>query len=370
MEGAGMDMRAAETYIDQGSSSLTDWADIRKKALKEKDFEIALAVACGPQNVHPRRERLDYEVIKDLIKAVKDNGLGSPYFKQLLKGTFNIYDLTPYDCRAIASMILKDSQRLTWEAKWRRALGELRNRYQGGPHAAFTVPQLAGDPPYDRPEDQAEHLPQDVLADIKKAARKAILQIPPAGTPEGIYTKIKQGLSEPFTSFLDRLTQAVDRQVSDEAAKPHLLRGLAFANANAECKRIISAVPGQPTVTEMVETCSMVGTPQHVATIQASTWGEQVERILKAQYENFLKTLAALQPALQQINSTEVMATKSVGGPCYKCKYGHVKKNGPELEKTMKSPGLCPRCRRGKHHVSQCYSKMDVDGRPLPLLEN
>uniref|UniRef100_A0A8C3QKU9 CCHC-type domain-containing protein n=1 Tax=Cyanoderma ruficeps TaxID=181631 RepID=A0A8C3QKU9_9PASS len=362
-------------HIPTDSFSGTDWADIRKKALREKNFHIAESIALpgsyGPQDGNPRWERLDYEVVKDLMKAVKENGLGSPYFKRLLKCTFNTYDLTPYDCRSIASMILTDSQLLIWDAKWRRALGELRNKYQGGPNAALTIPQLAGDPSSDRPENQARDLPRYVLADIKEAARKAILQIPPAGTPESIYTEIKQGPSEPFTSFLDRLTQAMDRQVSEEAAKPHLLRSLAFANANVECKGIISAMPGQPTVTEMVEACSKVGTPQYVATIQASIWGEQLKKILKAQNETFLKTLTELQLACQQNSSTEVMAREFVGGPCYKCgKHGHVKKNCPESAKTVKSPDLCPRCRRGKHHASQCHSKTNVDGRPLPLPGN
>lgn len=185
------------------------------------------------------------------MKAMKDNGLGSPYFKQLLKSTFNTYDLTPYDCRSIASMILTDSQPLIWIAKWRRALGELRNRYQGGANAALTIPQLAGDPPNDRPKNQARDLPRDVLADIKEAAQKANLPIPAAGTPESIYTEIKLGPSESFSLFLNCLTQAMDRQVS-EAAKPHLLWSLAFANANVECKHIFSAMPGQPTVTQMV----------------------------------------------------------------------------------------------------------------------
>lgn len=58
-----------------------------------------------------------------------------------------------------------------------------------------------------------------------------------------------------------------------------------------------------------------MGTPQHVATIQASIWGEQIKKILKAQDKKFSKTLAALQPALHQNNSTEVMATKFVGNP-------------------------------------------------------
>lgn len=82
-----------------------------------------------------------------------------------------------------------------------------------------------------------------MIADIRKAAQKAIFQIQPFGTPEGIYTEVKEGLSESFASFTDCLMQVVDRQVSDEAVKPHLLRRLAFANASAECKPVISAMP-------------------------------------------------------------------------------------------------------------------------------
>ncbi|KAM4878867.1 endogenous retrovirus group K member 5 Gag polyprotein-like [Sylvia borin] len=141
-------------------------------------------------------------------------------------------------------MILTDSQILIGEAKWRRGLEELRRRYQRGPNAGITVAEMAGDPPNDEPCHQARDLPRELLADIKKAARKAILQISPAGVSESIYTEIKQSTSESFSSFIDHLTQAIDRQVNDEVAKPHLLRSLAFANANTECKRIISAMPG------------------------------------------------------------------------------------------------------------------------------
>lgn len=114
--------------------------------------------------------------------------------------------------------------------------------------SALTFAEIAGDAPHDKPEDQAD-LPREVIADIKEAAWKAILQVQPAGVPEGIYTEVKQGASEPFTSFIDRLTQAVERQCSDELAHPHLLRSLAFANANEECKHLISALPDpQPTL--------------------------------------------------------------------------------------------------------------------------
>lgn len=84
-----------------------------------------------------------------------------------------------------------------------------------------------------------------MLADIKEAAQKAILQIQPVRTPEDIYTEVRQGPSESSSSFIDRLTQALDRQVSDETAKPQLLQNLTFANAYTECKWIISLLTSQ-----------------------------------------------------------------------------------------------------------------------------
>ncbi|RMC07913.1 hypothetical protein DUI87_15384 [Hirundo rustica rustica] len=169
-------------------------------------------------------------------------------------------------------MILTDSQFIIWEAKWRKALNELRVKYQGGVNAGFTIAQLAGDPPLDSPAHQAGVFPRGVLTDIKNAARKAMVQIPPAGVTESSFTDIKQGPSESFTSFVNRLTQAVDRQVTDEGVKSHLIRCLAFANANPECKHVISAMPGQPSMAEILEACSKVGTPQHIATILGIRW--------------------------------------------------------------------------------------------------
>ncbi|RMB92460.1 hypothetical protein DUI87_31102 [Hirundo rustica rustica] len=196
-------------------------------------------------------------------------------------------------------MILTDLQFIIWEAKWRRILNELRDKYQGGANAGFTIAQLAGDPPLDNPARQARLFPRKVLADIKNAARKAMVQIPLTGVTESSYTDIKQGPLESFTSFIDRLTQAVDRQVSDEGVKPHLIRCLAFANANPECKRVISVMPGQSSLAEMIEACSKVGTPQHVATVL----GDQVEKAVKDAFAKFHQ------------------------GQCYKCgKQGHFKK--------------------------------------------
>lgn len=72
-----------------------DWTNIRKELEKEKDLlqgsgDITMPVTYDARGQNPRWERIDHEVVKDLAKAIRDNGLGSPYFKQLLKGTFYI----------------------------------------------------------------------------------------------------------------------------------------------------------------------------------------------------------------------------------------------------------------------------------------
>lgn len=77
-------------------------------------------------------------------------------------------------------MILSNTQNLVWNTRW-RSLADLRLRYQGGPNAKLTVAQLAGDPPDDNPTQQAARLPKQMQNDIKEAARRAILQIAPAG---------------------------------------------------------------------------------------------------------------------------------------------------------------------------------------------
>ncbi|RMB92887.1 hypothetical protein DUI87_30781 [Hirundo rustica rustica] len=210
---------------------------------------MAMPVTYDAQDANPRWERLDREVIKDLMKAVCDNRLRSPHFKQLLKGTFTICDLTSFDLKSLASMILTDLQFIIWEAKWRKALNELRDKYQGGANAGLTVAQLAGDPPLDNPARQARFFPREVLTDTKNAARKAMAQIPPTGVTESSYTDVKQSPSESFTSFVDRLIQAVDRQVNDEGVKPHLIQCLhlrmPIQNENVSSVRCLATLYGR-----------------------------------------------------------------------------------------------------------------------------
>ncbi|TRZ08551.1 hypothetical protein HGM15179_018555 [Zosterops borbonicus] len=227
-----------------------------------------------------------------------------------------------------------------------------------GFHVSSSLRTPGYDPPHDRPEDQAVGLPKDVLTDIKKAARKVIMKIQPAGASEGSYTEVRQGVNEPFTSFIDRLTQAVERQCPNEVAQPHLIRSLASANANEEFKSVIHALPGaQPTLSQMIEACSKIHTSANVAAIQTNIMEEQFGKHQEA--------------ADQQDDSMGMMAVELAKRPCFKCrKFGHIKKFCPETVGNTKAQSLCSRCRKGKHFANQCRSKTNIDGRPLPHLGN
>uniref|UniRef100_A0A8U8ARF7 Uncharacterized protein n=1 Tax=Geospiza parvula TaxID=87175 RepID=A0A8U8ARF7_GEOPR len=342
-----------------------------------------MPVTYDAQGQNPRWERTDHEVVKELVKAVREYGLTSQFFKQTLTGTFNMYDFTPYDIRCLVSMMLTDTQNLIWDRRWRRYLEELRNRYQGGPNANLTVAQLAGDPPDDNPAEQAVRLPRQVLRDIKEAARRAILQIAPAGIPDIPFSAIRQGSTEPYSSFIDRLTQAVDRQVVDEAVKRPLLENLAYANANPDCQRVITAMPGRPSLAEMVEACNKVGTPQHVASIVKDELREEWEGKMKGSSEEKIleKILQQQTEAMDKVLANIQKKSNSSGERCFKCKaFGHVKKNCPQpqahtqtqaqthVQKSVRP--LCPRCGKGRHSAKECYSQTDMEGNPLPCPGN
>ena len=53
------------------------------------------------------------------------------------------------------------------------------------------------------------------------------------------YIRVKQGQREPFTDFLQRLTNIVQLRVTDPEARCVLIESLAFENANLESKKIL-----------------------------------------------------------------------------------------------------------------------------------
>ncbi|XP_072780045.1 uncharacterized protein [Taeniopygia guttata] len=320
--------------------------------------------------------------LKELRKAINDGGISSSYFKQLLKSTLERHTLTPHDCKHLATTFLTDSQYILWDLKWKRMLAGVLTTYRQSTDAhlrTLTLSKLTGDPPDDKIEHQA-NLPKMVLDDVKRMARRAFLQIQPAGTSEEAYNLVTQGSSEPFTTFVDRVIQATERQCGDDLARPIMIRDILENNANAQCKRIIKALGKEkPTVPEMIEACNYVGSPHDVAVVQAhepeETRGDKLERALAAQAQQaeardqrLTELLTALHlSSQQQYNTMAVMQAALPLGPCYLCKKpGHIVKDCTEVNKSPQTPDSCTTCKKGKHMPWQCRSKQDASRRPNP----
>ncbi|RMC03843.1 hypothetical protein DUI87_19596 [Hirundo rustica rustica] len=237
----------------------------------------------------------------------------------------------------------------------------------------LTMSKLTGDPPDDQNDNQV-NLPRTALDNIKKMACRAFVQIQPAGSFEKAYNIISQDSSEPFTTFVDRVIQAAERQCSDDIARPIVIWDIIENNASPECKRAIKALGKErPTVPEMIDTCNQIGSPQHVAMIQANelgkTIGEKIERALTVQAaqaetrdQKVTEILAALHLSSQQEDNTmAVMQATVTSGPCYFCKRpGHILRNCPDIKRGVQAPDRCSTCKKGKHPAWQCQARQDI----------
>lgn len=76
--------------------------------------------------------------------------------------------------------------------------------------------QLVSEGAHTDSDQQATVLPKPILKDIGDTARKVLTQIPEANKPHQDYANIQQGPTEPHMTFLDRLKDAIEKQVTDD----------------------------------------------------------------------------------------------------------------------------------------------------------
>ena len=167
-------------------------------------------------------------------------------------------------------------------------------------------------------------------------------------------SSIRQGPDELFQDFVARLTQASNRLIGDSEAAQIIIKQLAFENANAICKAAIRPFKKQGNVADYIRICSDIG--------QSYTQGMALAAALQG------KTINDVLSQQEDLASGKAQATGMPGG-CFGCGLmGHQIRRCPERRaspRTRREPGLCRRCRRGKHWSSECRSKRDDLGNPL-----
>ncbi|RMB94662.1 hypothetical protein DUI87_28897 [Hirundo rustica rustica] len=120
------------------------------------------------------------------------------------------------------------------------------------------IDMLMGTGNYTRAEGQAGFEPL-VQEQCQQTGMAALVQTLQLAAPQQSFAMIVQGVDEPFLCFAGRLTAAVEKQVSDPAARKLMIQSLAQGNCNAACKRIIETLRGEPSMSDMVGACAKFG---------------------------------------------------------------------------------------------------------------
>lgn len=131
-----------------------------------------------------------------------------------------------------------------------------------------------------------------------------------------------------------------------------LLKQLAWENANALCQDLIRPVRKTGTLQDYIRAC-LDASP---AVVQGMAYAAAMKG---QRYSAFVK---------QTYGGGK--NNKGTEGPvCFSCgEVGHIRRdcNKKDRENKKAPPGLCPRCKKGRHWKSECRSKFDKEGNPIP----
>ena len=294
---------------------------------------------------------ISFKLLKELKTACAQYG-ATASFTQTLVENIALEALPPADWKQIAKACLSGGDYLLWKTEFTeqcQATAE-RNRTQ---QILISYEMLAGEGPYTGANQQLDY---DMVAyvQISTAAKKAWNKLPSSKEQTEELSSIRQGPDELFQDFVSRLTQASNRLIGDSEAAQIIIKQLAFENANAICKAAIRPFKKQGNVADYIRICSDIG--------QSYTQGMALAAALQG------KTINDVLSQQEDLAPGRAQATGMPGG-CFGCGLmGHQVRRCPERRaspRTRREPGLCRRCRRGKHWSSECRSKRDDLGNPL-----
>ncbi|XP_057644071.1 endogenous retrovirus group K member 5 Gag polyprotein-like [Chionomys nivalis] len=282
---------------------------------------------------------ISFKLLKELKTACAQYG-ATASFTQTLVENIAVEALPPADWKQIAKACLSGGGYLLWKTEFTeqcQATAE-RNRTQQIP---ISYEMLAGKGPYTGANQQLEYN-MVAYVQITTAAKKAWNKLPSSKEQTEELSRLRQGPDELFQDFVSRPTQASSKLIGDSEAAQIIIKQLAFENANAICKAAIRPFKKQGKVADYIRICSDIGQSymQGMA-LAAALQGKTINDVLSQQGD--------LAPGKAQ-------ATGMPGG-CFGCGLmGHQIRRCPDRRaspRTRREPGLCRRCRRGKHWTSE-----------------
>ncbi|XP_058137026.1 endogenous retrovirus group K member 10 Gag polyprotein-like [Dasypus novemcinctus] len=197
-------------------------------------------VSCFPMNVPPSLQRPlpwyphNPEDITRLRKAVKEDGLGSPYAMQMLE-EISTNLCIPYDWTSLARGILTPGQFIDWRAHFHaEAEKQIATNAATGvqiPADAFTGSgQFGNHVVYQR-------TPAGFWLQLPDIALRAFCSC--SAIKADNFTKLTQGKDEDFSAFVSHVLQACECKIADPQAQTALAQELILQGANPICKQAI-----------------------------------------------------------------------------------------------------------------------------------
>ncbi|RMC21436.1 hypothetical protein DUI87_02302 [Hirundo rustica rustica] len=178
---------------------------------------------------HNTYQPLAWQALTELRGAVGKYGLGSAEVMQVLR-YFNASLLTPFDIRSLAQALFPPVEYDFFEHKWTqlavRAVERNTTLGPGDPRRMVNTDMLMGTGNYTRADGQAGYEPL-VQEQCQQTGMAALVQTIQLATAQESFATIVQGVDEPFLCFAGWLTAAMEKQVSDPAARKLMLQFLA-----------------------------------------------------------------------------------------------------------------------------------------------
>ncbi|NWS66193.1 GAK8 protein, partial [Crotophaga sulcirostris] len=232
------------------------WSGVIRDAILEGDWQpasnIVMPIVMGAGG--PQYEQHDWKVLQQVKKTVQENGIKSEATRAALDWIFTADVNSPHDCRNLARLLLSPSQQIIWDREWMRLAGleAMRQRDTNDPLHGITPEMITGKGPFADMTVQLQY-PNTLHHLTAQLARQAFYAVPDEN-PVPSFTNVKQGLTESFIHFIDRLSAALASQTDmNEDTKQTMFKLLAFENANSKTKETLATLPKGADVGDMIE---------------------------------------------------------------------------------------------------------------------
>ncbi|RLW04014.1 hypothetical protein DV515_00005927 [Chloebia gouldiae] len=222
----------------------------RRQALDQGDVELLHAMPTVYKGNRPHHEQISYEMVKELRKSVKENGLQSSYTMGLVEAIAKNYVMLPADWKALFKLIMTTRQYSIWWAEYEELCENQARANTDTGNAGITKDHLAGTRAQATIRDQLR-MPPETYNQVRGLAVRALKRVPDITRTEPGFSTIRQGPQEPYITFIDRLQTAVNRQIDLPSAAEVLLKSLAYENANTDCRSCIAHLIPLPLLLDM-----------------------------------------------------------------------------------------------------------------------